>query len=198
MKHEAGYTIGQVFAYHKPRGVVSETPCAPRWHALRVPPGAEGAKTQMLRSAGVFATYPKEERTRFRNGQKITTEHATVTQLIYAKFKQVPNWDVMRDRRIITGVICHDARPVAIHPDIIRQVQGLPTRAEQIAEAKRQMQLAMLRVEPGDRAEFLEGPLSSLVVEITEVKGKRIWWMPVGGGIKGETQFGSVRRVDDP
>ena len=140
--------------------------------------------------------FPKEERTRFKNGRKIVTEHATVTQLIYARFTSEPQWDVMKDRRIITGVICHNARPVSIHPDIIRQVQGLPTEAERIAEAKRQMQEALYRVEPGDKAEILEGPLAGLVVEISAVQGKRIWWMPVGGGIKGEASHGSLRRVE--
>jgi len=193
---QASYTIGQVVPYHKPRGVVSDIPCAPRWNALRVPPGQEAAKTAMLRSAGVFAMFPKEERTRFKNGKKIVTEHATVTQLIYARFTHEPQWDVMKDRRIIAGVICHNARPVNIHPDIIRQVQGLPTEAERIAEAKRQMQEALYRVEPGDKAEILEGPLAGLVVEISAVQGKRIWWMPVGGGIKGEASHGSLRRVE--
>ena len=197
MRHEAGYTIGQVVPYERPRGVVSDTLCTPRWHALRVPAGQEAAKTAILRRAGVFTQFPKEKRTRFRSGKKIVTEHATVTQLIYARFVRQPQWDVLRDRRIITGVICHEARPVDIPPDIIRQVMGLPTRAEQIAEANRQMQEQLFHVEAGDRAEILDGPLAGLVVEISNIQDGRIWWAPVGGGIKGEASFGSLRRVTE-
>lgn len=171
------YQIGQKMPYIAPRGLTGEELEKSRWHALRVAPGQEKAKAEMLKAEGIHAFFPTEERQRWRHGQKIVREHPTVTQIVYAKFRQVPHWDVLRERRIITGVFCNGGRPIILPGEVIRSIQGLPTRAELLRQAKAEM----LALRPGDRAELIDGPLAGIVVEVETVRDRRVWWAGLFG-----------------
>lgn len=189
--------IGDTMPYDPPRGIAGEKlPVAEyRWHALRVPPMRERAACAMLKAQRVFAFCPMEDRVRFRKGRKIVQSFPTVTQIIYARFRHRPNWDVMLARKLITGVFCDGNIPIALHPDVIRAIQGLPTRAERLAEARAEM----LRLRPGDRADMLDGPLAGFVVDVTRTEKGRVWWETIGG-IKGssEERLLAKRGVDLP
>jgi hypothetical protein len=186
--------VGDVVSWEKPRGIVGDRLDKPRWHALRVAPGAEKSRIAMLRADGVFAFCPMEERERFERGKKIVTEHPTVTQIVYAKFQHLPQWDVLKARRIITGVFCYGTRPIDLPADVIRAVQGLPTRAEEMAAAKAEMMAQMYQVERGDVAVFEGGPLDGLSVDVLDVRNGRVWWQMIGTGMKGDCTVGRVRK----
>lgn len=196
MKHEQ-IKVGDTLPYTAPRGIIGDKlPVGEyRWHALRVPPMKERAACAMLKAQRVFAFCPMEDRTRFRKGRKIVQSFPTVTQIIYARFRHQPNWDVMKDRKLITGVFCNGNRPIHLHPDVIRAIQGLPTRAERLQEARDEM----MRLYPGDRADMLDGPLAGFVVDVTRTEKGRVWWETFGG-IKGSSDAGVLRKrgVDLP
>lgn len=164
---------------------------APRWHALRVRPGKEKTSREILKANGVHSFFPIEERTRFFQGKRIVSEHAQVTQIIYARFKRQPQWDVMQERSIITGVFCIGTSPIVLGSDIIRTIQGLPTRAEELQAARE----ALMRVGEGDNAEILGGPLAGLVVDVTKVRGGQVWWQAITG-IKGQIDRKGLRKLN--
>lgn len=183
--------IGDAVPVTAVRGVTGQELDSPRWHALQVIPGRERASREMLRAYGVYSFFPIEERTRIRHGKRIITEHAQVTQIIYARFKHQPQWDVMKDRKIITGVFCVGTCPIDLPGDVIRAVQGLPTRAEELQAAKD----ALMRIGEGDSAEVLDGPMAGLVVDVTRISGDKVWWQTLAG-IKGQIDRGGLKKLD--
>ena len=162
----------------------------PVWHALETAPQREMAVKGILAGEGVRACFPVESRRTVRAGKTITTDKPMVSRIVYAKFPRAPQWDILRDRRIITGVMCHDGRPIVLPPDMIRAVMGLPTSAERIAAAKAEAK----RIRPGDTARLTDGPLAGLAVEVTAVKDGRIWWAAAWG--KGEGRASAMERLD--
>ncbi|GAA6176922.1 transcription termination/antitermination protein NusG [Sulfitobacter pacificus] len=183
--------IGDAVPVSNRRGVTGRQLPEPKWHALRVRPGKEKASRETLRAYGVYSFFPVEERTRFFKGKRIVTEHAQVTQIIYARFKHQPQWDVLQDRKIITGVFCIGTSPIVLGADIIRAVQGLPTRAEELQAARE----ALMRIGEGDSAEVLGGPLAGLVVDVTKVRGGQVWWQTLAG-IKGQIDRDGLRKLN--
>jgi len=187
---------------HKPvRGILSArrlmrggSPCSV-WHPLRVIPGKEAAAIASLRLGGVYAFCPMDDRVRVRNGKRIEYQVPTVSQIIYAKFRYQPQWDVMQMRRIITGVMCVGERPVILPADTIRILQGLPTRAEQIAKAKEEL----MRVNAGDEVELINGPMAGFRVQVTGSKDGLVWWNMIasnGMPVAGESSRDGVTKID--
>lgn len=183
--------IGDVVPLTAKRGIVGSPLASPRWHALRVAPLKERASRETLKANGIHCFYPTEERMRVQRGKRITWDHPQVTQIIYARFKHQPQWDVLRDRKIITGVFCIGTTPIILPSDVIRQVQGLPTRAEELRQARE----ALMRISEGDRAEVLDGPLAGLVVDVTRTNDGRVWWQTIAG-IKGQIDRDGLRKLD--
>jgi transcription antitermination factor NusG len=185
---------GDVLPVEFHRGIVGAKLDTARWHALVTPPGKEQAAKAVLAREGVFSFYPTEERTRFFRGEKIVTKHPTITRIIYARFKRQPQWDVLRARRVINGVFCYGTRPIALPYDVIRSLQGLPTRIERLQAAKEALQ----RLYAGETVQVTEGPLSGFMVDVTQAKDGRVWWqaiMPNGLPIKGESSRDEVQRL---
>lgn len=165
------------------------------WHPLRVIPGKEAASIARLKVAGVYAFCPMSPRVRIVRGKRFETEHATVTQIIYARFRHQPRWDVMKDRNIVTGVFCQGSTPIELPKDVIRILQGLPIKAE----ALRRAQEDLMRVRVGEAVKLEGGTFDGFSVDVTAVKGRRVWWqtlLPNGMPMRGETDRDGVLKLD--
>lgn len=186
------YHIGQIIPYTPPRGLTGPELDKPVWHALIVPPGREAATRDMLGLNGIHAQYPVREKRYHVRGKGITRKLPVITQVVYAQFKAAPQWDILKRRRLITGVYGYGDRPIAIPYDVVRAVMGLPTVAEELEQARRDM----LRVREGDKAEIAEGPLAGFVVDVTKVSGGRAWFETMTG-LRAEASLSSLVRKAD-
>lgn len=188
----APYHIGQTLPPAEPRrGIVWGPEIAPIWHALIVPPQKEMAVREYLRARDIYAFFPSQTITRHQNGRKIERECPIVTQHVYAQFRQAPQWDVMkRTHRLITNVYGINGKPMEIHRDIIRHLQGLTVEAERLREARAEM----LRVRAGDKATITEGPLSGFIVNVEDVKDGEVWFSFITGG-KGRASVKTLERT---
>ena len=183
------YRIGQIVPHIRPRGITGAPLGKPVWHALVVPPGKEGAARAMLEVHGVHAQYPTREVKHKRRGKQIVRKLPVITQVVYAQFKHAPQWDVLKRRRIITGVYGRGDWPIEIPYGVVRAVMGLPTVAEELARQRAEM----ARVREGDRATILTGPLEGMVVDIEKVEHGRAWFSSLTG-VKGETSTDRLER----
>lgn len=176
----------------RPRGIVSgpEFP-RPIWFALRVGIQKERATREYLRARDIFAFYPSHDAKRVIRGKASTVERPEIPGIVYAQFRQQPQWDILKLRdRLITGVFCRDGLPVEIHTDVIRHLQGLTVEAERLRQARAEM----LRVRPGDRATITAGPLAGFAVDVTEVKGGIAWFQFITGR-RGAADLASLERL---
>lgn len=181
MNAQHSYEIGDLVPVSTTRGIASETPIrragvpVSNWYALRVAPGTERATIGKLAREGIYAFCPMSKTARFQHGRKIEIERPTVTQIIYARFKHWPNWDVLKQRKLITGVFCNGVNPVILPKDVIRQLQGLPVKAERMRAAKEEL----LRVNAGDTVKLVSGPFEGFTVDVTRSAGGQVWWQTV-------------------
>lgn len=183
------YSIGQTVPFDYARGLTGRE-IEPAWFALTVRSGRERVAQEALRAKGVHSCYPEQERSWRIRGKTHRRAYPVIAGVVYAKFTAEPHWDVLRYRRIITGVYGRDDRPIVIPGDVIRAVMGLPTVAEELDAARREM----LRVRDGDRARIVTGPLVGLVVDISRVDHGRVWFETLTG-IKGEARLSDMDRV---
>lgn len=173
--------IGDVIPASIVRGVASSDAIrrdgvpVSHWYALRVMAGRERAAIETLARDGVYAFCPMSPRTRIFRGKKIETEYPTVTQIIYARFRTWPRWDVLKDRRVITGVFCHGSIPIILPKDVIRTLQGLPVKAERLRAAQDEL----MRVHVGEVVKLEGGPFSGFTVDVTKSVGRRVWWQTI-------------------
>ncbi len=188
------YHIGDVIPAAQPRlGIVSGPEHPPIWHALIVAPQKEIAVRDYLRAQGIYAFFPSIIKARHTHGKRYEREHPIVSQHVYAQFRQQPQWAEMKqNRRLITGVFCIGGRPIEIHRDVIRHLQGLTVEAERLREARAEM----LRVRPGDKAMITDGPLAGFMVEVDEVKGGEALFRFWTGG-KGRASVKTLERKPD-
>jgi len=166
-----------------------------RWHPLRVVPGQEKASIGRLARDGVWAFCPMDQTSRVRNGKVILGEKPMITQIIYARFNHEPRWDVLKDRRIITGVFCIGSTPIDLPKDVIRVLRGLMTRSERIKAAKQEL----LRLTVGDRVKIQDGPFSGFFADVTANYDGRVWWQTTisnGLPVKGESDRDGVLKLD--
>lgn len=191
MRYQRNWEIGQKIEIGSRRGVAAGPDINPVWHALLTAPGRERATTERLKTEGVFTFYPIKEKAYRVRGKRFVREFPVVTQIIYARFQRVPQWDVMRDRKLITGVISCGGRPIALPAEIIRAIRGLPIEVRRLEEAKKEL----MALHPGDRAEIIEGPLAGLLVDVREVRDGRVWWSTLAG-LKGQTDDRMLRKPD--
>lgn len=183
------YQIGQIVPHAKPRGLTGAELSSCVWHAITVPGGKERAASEMLKSNGVHAQYPTRDVTYRQRGRKIVRKLPIITRVIYARFCHAPQWDVMKDRRLITGVYSRDGWPIEIPYDVVRAVMGLPTVAEELEQARREM----LQPKAGHKARVLDGPMAGFLVDVRKVRHGRVWFETVTG-IKGETDISKLVR----
>lgn len=183
------YHIGQIIPAENRWRLTGAPLMQPEWYALRVMGGKETKAKAKLEWADIEVAYPVETQARHVKGKRIETEKAIIPGLIYARFHHAPQWHALRERRIITGVVCHGQTPIVLPPDIVRRVMGLPTEAERLAAAKAEL----LRVREGDKARILTGPLAGFVVDVRSIRDRRIWWTM--GFVKGEAEVDGIERI---
>lgn len=182
--------IGDVVPLDYPRTIEGELMASPVWFALTVPANKENAAKQHLKRKGIHSCYPEREVAYRSRGKRHKRTMPVIARVVYAKFHREPQWDVMKARKLITGVYCYENRPIAIPGDVISQVMGLPTEAEKLEAARREM----LRVREGDAAEILDGPMADMVVNVTAVRDGRVWWETLTG-IRGTSSSGGLVRL---
>lgn len=184
--------IGDAWPFRSVRGLTGRPMRNPAWFALIVPPQREAKAKHRLEGGGIEVTYPTVEKTRHIRGRAQKYVHPMISQIIYAKFSYVPNWDVLRDRKIISGVFSLSGEPLKLSEDDIAAVLGLPTEADRI-EAER---VGAETPRAGERAEIIAGPFEGFFVDVREVRAGRVWYEYIGDlSFKGEIAMHEVRRM---
>ncbi len=183
------YHRGQIIPLDERQGIVGDALARPVWHAVFVPPNKECSTTEALKAKGCFAFYPKRTAKWFVRGKKIERDFPQITGMIYVRFKFTPHWHIMRDRRLITGVMSIGARPIAFPSEIIRRVQGLPDRAEALRQAREQLS----EICKGDTVQLAEGPLAGHFVQVSDIRadGTVFWFNDV---LKGQANSGAMMK----
>lgn len=186
------YHMGQQVPFDYSRTIVGEALKRPAWYALKVPPMKESTVRQYLKARGIHSCYPERETSWQVKGRHFSRKLPVITQIVYVKFDREPQWDVMKARRLITGVFSRGAEPIRLHGDIIRAVMGLPTEAERLEAAR----LELLRPRVNEKARLKEGPLADFLVDVESVNDDlgKVWWKTITG-MKGETTLDKIERV---
>ncbi len=184
--------IGDVLPIEGICRITGEPLPEPQWFALRVMGGKEAKATARLVRADIEVAYPTETTITYRHGKKSKVTKAMVPGLIYAKFRHAPLWHNIKERGIVTGVVCRDNIPIILPPGIIRNILHMPQEADRLTAAK----LELVRIREGDRARILSGPLAGFVVDVRSIRSDRVWWASFFG--KGEAALGDLERVVDP
>lgn len=184
------YQIGRQVPLDYARTIIGDKMSKPIWYALQVPPQREHIAREALKAKGVHACYPERETTwRMKTGKRMSRKYPVVSQIVYAKFTHAPQWDVLKHRRIITGVFSWGQTPIAIPGDTIRVIMGLPTEAERIEAAQREL----MRVREGDKATLKDGPFAGHTVDVRTIKGG-IAWFEMLTGVKGSARVETLER----
>jgi len=183
------YEFGKTYPLDYTRGVVGSKMDSPRWYALTVPSTKERAVTEYLKQKGVHSCYPEREKSWVIRGKRHRRKYPVISGIVYAKFRHEPQWDILKARRLITGVFAYRGTPIALPGDIVRAVMGLPSRAEELQAAQDELK----RVREGDRAEIVSGPLDGLLVDVSKVEFGRAWFETLTG-IKGEMAVKDLER----
>lgn len=187
------YKIGQIVPMDYPRTIIGEELPKPTWFALNTPPQREHIARAALKAKGIHSCYPEREKTWTVRGKHVTRKYPEVTQIIYAKFRHAPQWDVLKHRRIITGVVSWGNVPIVIPGDTIRALMGLATEAEKLEQARREL----LMVREAEQAVLTEGPFAGAIVDVHKVKGGMAWWETLTG-IKGSAKTDKMERYVAP
>ncbi|AUQ64425.1 transcription termination/antitermination protein NusG [Phaeobacter inhibens] len=187
---------GDPWPFRSSRGIVGK-PCEPVWHALITAPQKEAHTKEVLErvfdGAGVQVVYPEVSKFRKVNGQDREFVSPMIARIIYAKFSYEPHWDVMRQRRIVSGVFSIADKPVRLAQDDVDQAMGLPT------EQERQELERIRAIMPcaGEPAKLIGGPFKGFFVDVKKVEAGRVWYEMAFGDrrVSGEDTQGLVQRV---
>jgi transcriptional antiterminator NusG len=183
------YHIGQILPIEAKRDILGEDmPAA--WYALQVPRQKENAVREMLKARGIHCCYPERDKTWRIRGKTQKRQYPIIPGVVYVKFTQRPHWDVLKARKLITGVYSYGDRPIELPGDVISAVMGLPTEAEKLEAAR----LELLRIKEGERATVAGGPLQGFVVDVLKVRDGRVWFETLTG-IKGEAPETALRKA---
>lgn len=186
-------SVGDKIPYVRPIGIVGFRLDVPVWHALTVRPGKETASCRAFKASGNFAFYPEREKSFFIRHKKYTRKYPQITGLIYVKFNRAPNWHIIRERGISTGVMSIGNKPIAFPNAIIRKLQGLPDREDALRKARAEL----TQVAAGDIAAMTEGPLEGYFVQVDWVaKDGTVFWMH--DLFKGQSAPGVLAQKDGP
>jgi transcription antitermination factor NusG len=140
----------------------------PVWHALITLPRREASAQAWLAQRGIEAWYPVETRWRvLRRGRvrRRPYEAVIVGGYIFARFRDEPVWEVVRECRFLRGVIAYDCRPIPITDEVMAQMAQVPARLEALRRREAERRL----IRPGDRVVVTEGPLAGWTVDVHEV-----------------------------
>ena len=162
------------------------------WHAVECVRGREIAAQRLLEAddgvARVF--FPHMLCSSTYHGRTRKWVRAQVPGFIFVCFRNWPRIHILKNRVLILGLLCIGERPVAFHPDSVRRLRGLKSRAELLREAERQARL----IRAGDMAKFKIGVVSTIPLAVTRVEGEMVkfeW----PNGLPGETTQDQLQKV---
>lgn len=183
------YERGQIVPLDGGLGIVGNSLPDPRWHAIFVPPNKERTTSETLKAKGCYSFYPKRTARWFVRGKKIERDFPQITGMIYTKFKFTPQWHVMRERRLITGVMSIGVNPIQFPSEIIRRLQGLPGREDALRQARDELSA----LSAGDTAIMPEGILAGHFVQVSEIKadGTVFWFSDL---MRGQSKRGELTK----
>ena len=167
------YHLGQRIPYTRPRGIVAGPEIQPEWYALVVNGQRMERTRDRLTDEGVPSFYPgREVERRDKRGKRVMVERPYISGLIYSQFWRAPQWDVLKSRGWIYGVVSYGCMPVLIPTGVIRHLSGMTVEQQRLESARAELR----RVREGDLAKMTKDtPLSDYLVQVTEIKGGTAW-----------------------
>lgn len=184
-------SIGDAYPFQSARGLTGRPLSAPVWHALITAPQKEAKTAHKLEIAGCEVQYPVVTRTRHIRGKRHDFTSPMISQIIYAKFIDQPNWDVMKERRIITGVFASGNIPVVLSENDIARVMGLPTEAERVEQER----IEAMTPAVGERVTLKTGPFEGFMVDVSSTERGRVWFeSAMGMRFTGEASVEDIQR----
>lgn len=162
------------------------------WHAIECVRGREEAVRQILLGdpAVRHAFYPLTYVHWQVRGKQFQRKKAEVPGYVWARFDRWPDWEYLCQRQLVLRPFTVGDFIVSFHPDSIRRLKGLRTRAELMEEAIRQIKM----INAGDTARFVDGPLSGTVVKVDAIVDERVRFK-FENGVAGETSQASLEKV---
>jgi len=185
--------MGDPWPFESTRGLTGRPLSSPLWFGLLVAPQTEAKAKGKLERAGVQVQYPTDEVVRHRNGKKHTFIRPYISGIIYAQFDYAPQWDVLKERRIISGVFCNGNNPVPVPDAVVRKIVGLPLEEERL-EAER---IAALTPDDGEKVKLMGGLLDGFQVDVVRTRQGRVWYRGITdiGTIEGEASVDDILRL---
>lgn len=202
----AGYQAGQVIppeewqAIFGKRGLWAAPLPAPQWYIFTTAAQRELPAEAWLRRNGVpECWFPTE--TRWRNlprgkRRKVSYLAPIAPRYLFAVLDKEPHWDVLFARaRVlgnITGVVSRNGVPQPIPEAAMMQMRHVPQRLEAI---RAEMEAAK-RINPGDRAEIITGPLAGWTVDIATIHdGIASFVLPLLGKSAASVELSGLRKI---
>lgn len=187
------YNIGDPWPFVSRRGLTGRPLSAPKWFALVVAPQKEARASQQLKNAGITVEYPVDKRVRHHQGKKHEYEVPMISRIIYAQFEYAPNWDVLKERRVITGVFCEGVHPISIKDALVRRICSLP----EVEDAMEVARIEALTPEIGERVELRGALFGGFRVDIVKTEFGRVWYNAVTdvGALSGSASVDDIQRL---
>ena len=174
---------GDPWPFRSSRGLTGSLLDSPVWSGLIVPP----------QRAHVEVHYPEREVVRHRNGKRYKVKLPMISGVIYARFDALPHWDQMKARRVVSGVFCNGATPVAIPDGVVRQICDLPEIEDELEKAR----IAAMTPEVGEEVMLKGGLFEGFRVDVVRSESGRVWYEAITdiGKMQGETSIKDVQRL---
>lgn len=184
--------LGDPWPFKSSRGLTGR-PMETKWFALVVAPQREARVAKQLSNAGVTVEYPTEQVIRHRSGKRIERVKPMISRIIYAKFDFAPQWDVLKQRRIITGVFCRGVSPVVVADPIVREICRLP----EVEDEMERERIAALTPDVGEQVQLRGGLFDGFRVDVIRSEYGRVWYQAVTdiGSMQGEASVEDILRL---
>ena len=185
--------IGDPWPFKSARGLTGRPLKSPVWFALVVGPQKEKRTANQLKNAGVNVEYPVDDRVRHHNGKKYEYQVPMISRIVYAQFEYAPHWDVMKDRKIITGVFCNGVHPVQLDDAVVRAMCNLPEVEDELEKAR----IAAKTPDIGEQVELRGGLFNGFRVDVVRTEYGRVWYKSVTavGTMQGDADVDDVQRL---
>ena len=164
------YRIGQIIPHEPGRGLQGEPLPHPVWHCFWTPPQKEAAAIAWLDRRGVHGWRPVEKRWRraaHGKRKRVEYEASVVPRYIFARYEGVPQWDILRSCRWISGIVGVGGVPVCITDDTLAEMKVVPDTLAAIQAAKQAARI----ISDGCQATIMDGPMAGWVVDVGRVSG---------------------------
>lgn len=169
--------IGDPWPFKSARGLTGRPLIAPVWFGLVVGPQREARTAHQLKNAGVTVEYPVDQRVRHHRGKKYEYEVPMISRIVYGRFDYAPHWDVLKDRKIITGVFCNGVNPVQLDDTVVRAICNLPEIEDELERER----IKAMTPAIGEKVELRGGIFDGFRVDITRTEFGRVWYETVTG-----------------